>query len=79
LIYAVAECDNSLIEHVSIFGTQIKRDGITSVIIGMDFLLFTILILGFNFIHRMSKDFVKQFYESVIEVRDFTLKIEKLP
>ena len=57
LLYAIAECDNSEID-VDLFGTKIKREGIASAIIGIDFLVFTIFIFGYNFINRFSKDFV---------------------
>ena len=66
-------------DEVSLFGTELSRDGVLSAIVGMDFLLFTVFILGFNFIHRMSKDFATQFHESVVEAKDFTVEITKLP
>lgn len=72
LFYVIAECESGALT-VNLFGSEISRDGILSAIIGMDFLLFTIFIIGFNFIHRMSKDFVTQFHESVVEVKDFTV------
>jgi hypothetical protein len=72
MLYVIAECDNSEID-VEMFQTKMQRQDITSVIIGMDFLLFTIFLFGYNFINRMSKDFVTQFHESVVEAKDFTL------
>ena len=78
LFYVISECESSVLT-VNLFGTEISRDGIMSAIMGMDFLLFTIFIIGHNFIHRMSKDFVTQFHESVVEAKDFTIQINKLP
>lgn len=57
LFHVIHECESSNLT-VNLFGTEISRDGIMSAIMGMDFLLFTIFIIGHNFIHRMSKDFV---------------------
>lgn len=56
-----------------------SRDGLTSAIMGMDFLLFVLFLLGYNIIHRLSKDFAVQFHESVVEAKDFTIQIDKLP
>jgi len=78
LLYVIAECDNQNIQ-VSGFDVEMSRQGLAGFLVGMDVLIFTVFIIGYNVIYRMAKDYAQQFDESQAEARDFTLKIEKLP
>ena len=37
------------------------------------------LVIGFNWIHYMQKDYIEEFDKTTVESRDFTLMIEQLP
>ena len=44
-----------------------------------DIVILSALILGYNMIYYMQKDYSEQYDTQVIEARDFTLVIDKLP
>lgn len=44
-----------------------------------DVIIIFVLILGFNLIYYMQKDYVQQFDEDSVEARDFTIVIDSLP
>lgn len=44
-----------------------------------DIIMITVCIIAFNIIHSMQKDFAEQYSAQTIEVKDFTLAIDKVP
>lgn len=44
-----------------------------------DIIILSALILGYNMIYYMQKDYSEQYDNQVIEARDFTLVIDQLP
>lgn len=44
-----------------------------------DIIILLVLILGYNMIYYMQKDFANQYDQNTIEAKDFTLMINKLP
>ena len=61
------------------FDRDINKEDLRTAIIATDLVILTILILFFNIVQKEQKDYVDKFYENTIEVRDFTLVIDKLP
>jgi uncharacterized protein YoxC len=44
-----------------------------------DLIIVIVLIIGFNVIQKMQKNYIKAFKKLQVDVRDFTLEIENLP
>jgi hypothetical protein len=44
-----------------------------------DILLMSTLMIGLNVIAYMQKDYIEEYDKTTVEVRDFTLVINKLP
>lgn len=74
----VGYCDNTdfVIRDTDI---TLSRKQLSMVLSLSDIGLITILLIGFNIIGYMQKDYIKTYDKSTVEVRDFTLVIKKLP
>ena len=48
-------------------------------LITTDLVILTVLIVAFNGLQKMQKDYAQEYGKDIVEVRDFTLIIEKLP
>ena len=78
LLYVVAHCDDSAF---AIRDTDISltKSQLSIALVVSDILLMTALVIGLNVIAFMQKDYIEEFDRTTVEVRDFTLVINKLP
>lgn len=58
---------------------SLTKAELSMVLVLSDVLLIIVLIVGFNMISYMQKDYIYEFSKTTVGVRDFTLVISKLP
>ena len=78
MLYLVAHCDDSAF---TIRDTEISltKNQLSIALVVSDILLMTALMIGLNVIAYMQKDYIAEYDKTTVEVRDFTLVINKLP
>ena len=78
MLYLVAHCDDSAF---TIRDTEISltKSQLSIALVVSDILLMTALMIGLNVIAYMQKDYIAEYDKTTVEVRDFTLVINKLP
>ena len=78
MLYLVAHCDDSAF---AIRDTEISltKSQLSIALVVSDILLMTALMIGLNVIAYMQKDYIAEYDKTTVEVRDFTLVINKLP
>lgn len=78
MLYLVAHCDDSAF---TIRDTEISltKSQLSTALVVSDILLMSTLIIGLNVIAFMQKDYIEEYDKTTVEVRDFTLVINKLP
>lgn len=78
MLYLVAHCDDSAfaIRDTSI---SLTKSQLSMALVVSDILLMTALMIGLNVIAFMQKDYIEEYDKTTVEVRDFTLVINKLP
>ena len=78
LLYIIGYCDDTdfVIRDTDI---TLTKDQLSTVLVSFDVFTIIILIIGFNIISYMQKDYIYEFSKTTVGVRDFTLVINKLP
>jgi hypothetical protein len=78
MLYLVAHCDDSAF---AIRDTEISltKSQLSIALVVSDILLMSALMIGLNVIAYMQKDYIEEYDKTTVEVRDFTLVINKLP
>ena len=79
MFFFVTQCDSNSIKFLRDEATEFSKEQIALVIIGTDMVVTVILIIGYNLMMAMQKDFVKSYDEQTVEARDFTIEIKQLP
>lgn len=74
----IAYCDNQILKIKGLDG-ELNKDQLNEIIATFDILVILVLVIGHNIIQYMQKDFAKYYDEHTVEVKDFTLVIDKLP
>ncbi len=77
-MYAVAQSDNQDLK-VNGFDITLSKNNLNLFLILSDIILITIIIIGFNIISYMQRDFSQEYDSNVVEARDFTIVIDQLP
>ena len=78
LIYIIGYCDDTdfVIRDTDI---TLTKNQLSTVLVSFDVFTIIVLIIGFNIISYMQKDYIYEFSKTTVGVRDFTLVISKLP
>ena len=76
--FVITNCKNI---EINLWGTDKKmsKDKVAYIVTTIDFVSVVIFLVFINILQMIQKDFVKEFDQETIEIRDFTVKLDALP
>jgi len=77
IMYTLSHCEDNLVKMKGI-DVVLYHNEIAVFLIVSDIIIFSIFIIGFNTISRMSKDFVHEFNEKEMSIKNFTVIVSNL-
>lgn len=76
-MYTLSHCEDNLVKMKGI-DVVLYHNEIAVFLIVSDIIIFSIFIIGFNTISRMSKDFVHEFNKKEMSIKNFTVIVSNL-
>ena len=65
IIYAISECKKSNLK-IQGLNFELSKSNLVTFLVASDIIIFTILLIGFNIIYHMQKDFAEQFNGTIL-------------